>query len=42
MIHDSQQNFEFLSLNSLLSWAFLQQDKNVKMNGIINGSVTFK
>ena len=42
MIHDSQRCFEILWLNSLLSWAFSGQDKNMKISGIINGSVTFK
>ena len=30
MIHDSQRGFGFSWLNSLLSWAFLQQDKKQK------------
>ena len=41
VIRDSQ-GFEFSRLNSLLSRAFSQQDKNIKINGIINGFVTFK
>ena len=41
MICDSQQGFEFSWLNSLLSWAFSRQDKKIKINGIINGSLTF-
>ena len=39
--YDSQWGFEFSQLRSLLSWAFSQQDKKIKINGIINGSVTF-
>ena len=42
MICNSWWGFEFSWLNSLLSWAFSQQDKNIKINGIISGSVTFK
>ena len=30
MIRDSWQGFEFSQLNSLLSWAFWQQDKKIK------------
>ena len=41
-MHDSQQGFEFSQLNSLLLWAFSRQDKMIKMNGIINGSMTLK
>ena len=41
MIRDSQRGFEFSRLHSLL-WAFSQQDKKIKINGIANGSVTFK
>ena len=40
MICDSQEGFEFSWQNSLLSWAFSQQDK--KIIGIFNESVTFK
>ena len=32
MIHDSQQSFEFLQMNSLLSWALSQQGKNIKIS----------
>ena len=42
MIHDSRWGFEFSWLNSLLSWAVSWQDKKIKINGIINGSVRFK
>ena len=42
MIHDSQQGFEFSQLDTLLSWAFSQQDKKIEINGITNRSVTFK
>ena len=42
MICDSQQGFEFSWLNSLLSWAFSQQGKKIKISGIINGSTTFR
>ena len=41
MIHDLRWGFEFSQLNSLLSWTLSQQDKNI-INGIINGSLTFK
>ena len=41
VICDSWWGFEFSRLNSLLSWAFSQQDK-IKIIEIINGSVTFK
>ena len=40
MIRDSRRDFEFSRLNSLLSWTF-SQDENI-INGIINGSLTFK
>ena len=42
MICDSRQGFEFSWLNSLLSWAFSQQGKKIKISGIINGSMTFR
>ena len=42
VICDSKQGFDFSRLNSLLSWAFLQQDKKVKIIGIISGPVTFE
>ena len=42
MICDSQQSFEFSWLNSLLSWAFSQQGKKIKISGIIKGSMTFR
>ena len=42
VIRDWWQGFEFSRLNSLLLWAFSRQDKNLKVTGIINGSVTFK
>ena len=32
VIRDSQQGFELLRLNSLLPWAFLQQDKKTRIN----------
>ena len=41
MIRDSRQGFEFSRLNCLLSLAVSRQDKNIKINGIISGSVTF-
>ena len=41
VIRDSRGS-EFSRLNSLLSWAFSRQDKKIKINGIINGSVTAK
>ena len=40
MICDSQQGFEVSLLHFLLLWAFSWQDKQVKIIGIINGSVT--
>ena len=40
MICDSQQGFEVSLLHFLLLWAFSWQDKEVKIIGIINGSVT--
>ena len=44
MIPDLRQGFEFSQLNSVLSWAFSRprQDKKIKINGIITGSVTFE
>ena len=42
VIRDLQWGFEFSQLDSLLSWDFLQQDKNIKIDGLINASVTFK
>ena len=42
MICDSQQGFEFSWLNSLWSWAYSWQDKQIKINGIIDECVTFK
>ena len=42
MIRDSQQGFEFSWLNSLLTWALSQQDKKMKITGIIKESMTFK
>ena len=42
MIHDSRRGFEFSRLNSLSSRAFSRQDKKIKANGTINGSMTFK
>ena len=42
MIRDSWQDFKYSWLNSLLSWTFLQQDKNIKIIVIMNGSVTFE
>ena len=42
MIRDSQWGFEFSRQNSLLSQAFSQQDKKIKIMGIINGFVTSK
>ena len=41
MIRDSQQGFELSRPNSS-SWAFSRQDEKIKLNGIINGSVTFQ
>ena len=41
-IHDSLWGFEISWQNLLLSWAFSWQEKMIKINGIINGSVTFK
>ena len=39
---DSGQGFEFLWLNSLLSWTLSWKQKEVKVSGFIIGSVTFK
>ena len=41
VIRDSKRSSEFSQLNSL-SWAFTWQDQMIKINGIFNGSVTFK
>ena len=41
-IHDSRWGFEISWQNLLLSWAFSWQEKMIKINGIINGSMTFK
>ena len=38
----SKRGFEFSRLNSLLSQAFSRQNKKIKINRIINGSVTFR
>ena len=38
----SQWSSEFSQLNSLLTWAFSWHGKKIKINGIMNGSVTFK
>ena len=42
VICDSQQDFAFRQLNYLSSRSFSQQEKKIKIKGIINGSVTFK
>ena len=42
MIRDSQRGFEFSRQNSLLSQAFSQQDRKIKIVGIINGFVPAK
>ena len=42
LLINSRRGFGISQQNSLLSWAFSRQDEKIKLNGIINGSVTFK